>query len=540
MRRSLRGVVLAVAVIVVAALASTTQAALRWSDSERIGGTGWFDQVQMDARGNAFAIWDRETADQRSSVEYSWRPAGGRWSTPAVLAVTKHAGRWDVAMSPYGRVTLLWADGSDRVLAAEAPKPLAPFGKPQVLAATDAGSPVLAVDDEGNGVAAWIRLVRYGSTGNVYYAQTLFRAERRAGMPWGTAEAVAEEPLQPEIAMNPSGAAVLAWGFGGNELRASYRPPGGQFGPPETPPVPGFFPTIALSDSGHVIMTGGNPVPEIDVPFAVRDPVRGWDGPVGLGVKGWATHTLAEPSGAASFVLDVEEEGRERSHAFATRLPNGTVLGPMPLAGTDTYVCAPAMNRRGDLLIPMAPRERSPDSRIFASERLAGSALLPATAITKPGQASCGASALNDAGQAVVILHSTEFGPLHAVVREDPTLAPPPLPPAVDIEPPSAGVLDENGALRVAVRCSSACKVGSKGVLYSPGEDVVRRGRGSSKRLKARRRGRVALRFDAATAATVRDALADGRRPWVSFSVTAKGKSPRAVTVSRRVKLGRK
>ena len=517
----------------------SAQAELSWSDSERIG-TGYGD-VEIDARGNALAVWARETGFAEGAViEYSWRPAGRSWSAPTVIGARPHVGGFDVAMNPYGRASLLWTDASGKVLAAEAPRALAAFGEPEQLAETAAMQPRLAVDDEGNGVAVWVELVEHRSGEARHFTTTLFRAERRAGSSWGPGEPVAKEILDPEIAMNPSGAAVLAWGAGGTELRASYRPPGGRFGAPESPPVRGFFPEIALSDRGEVIFTGGSTQPEDDVPFALRDPVNGWQPPVGLGAKGWVTRAVAEPSGAASFVLQVVEGDGNWSSAFATRLPTGAIVGPTPLAGPDTYVCPPAMNRRGDLLIPLTrPNRGSPDARVYVTERPSGGVFLPQIPISSPGDGVCSASALNDAGQAVVV-GTDSAGRLAARAREDPSLPPLPLPPDVDVELPSAPELDQGGALRVAVRCSTACKVRPDGSVYSAMDDRPKRGAGSSRRLKARRRGRVTLRFDAATAKSVRKALRQGRRPWVSLSVTARGKSPRPVTVSRRVNLKRK
>jgi hypothetical protein len=87
------------------------------------------------------------------------------------------------------------------------------------------------------------------------------------------------------------------------------------------------------------------------------------------------------------------------------------------------------------------------------------------------------------------------------------------------------------------VRCSTACKATPRGILAADGSDQLVAASGSSKRISAKRRALVELRFGSEQSRKVRKAIRAGHKPWVSISVRARGRSPRPVTVSRRIRL---
>jgi hypothetical protein len=160
--------------------------------------------------------------------------------------------------------------------------------------------------------------------------------------------------------------------------------------------------------------------------------------------------------------------------------------------------------------------------------------------------ADVAAPALNDLGQAIVVWRELtwngeryEFGPLTATVRDDPALGDAPAPPGVHLYKDPLAALDGDGDLRPPVLCTTNCKVASAGIVFPGGEQDAVRGRGKSVRLKARRKRRVKLDFGVEGAQTVRNALAAGRRPWVAVTVSARGKSPRPLVVTRRYRLTR-
>lgn len=122
-------------------------------------------------------------------------------------------------------------------------------------------------------------------------------------------------------------------------------------------------------------------------------------------------------------------------------------------------------------------------------------------------------------------------------MRDDPLLPPLPFPPGLDIDVPALPVLDPDGDLVVPVECTTSCVAGAEGVLDPGGDAAPLAGDGPKRRLRARRRGRLKLDFGADGRAAVRKALKAGRKPVVYVSVRARGKSPRPITVSRRVRL---
>jgi hypothetical protein len=122
-------------------------------------------------------------------------------------------------------------------------------------------------------------------------------------------------------------------------------------------------------------------------------------------------------------------------------------------------------------------------------------------------------------------------------VREDPSLPVLPFPPDVDVDVPATPRVDSDGDLVVAVRCSRDCTAKPRGVLVPGGGEKLASGSGKTRRLAARRRGSLTLDFGTGGARAVRRAIKAGRKPTVYVSVRARGKSPRPLTVSRRVRL---
>jgi hypothetical protein len=191
------------------------------------------------------------------------------------------------------------------------------------------------------------------------------------------------------------------------------------------------------------------------------------------------------------------------------------------------------MNLRGDILTSLySPRADVPVELI---ERAPGEEFGPRRA----QGGTYARVAINDAGQAAVMLGAGNASspPVQVAVREDPRLPVLPFPPTVDIDTPVDPGLDEKGELRLAVSCSTACKATPNGILAAEGDSQLVAASGSSKRIRAKRRGLVTLRFGSEQSRKVRKALRAGRKPWVSVSVRARGRSPRPITVSRRIRL---
>jgi hypothetical protein len=183
---------------------------------------------------------------------------------------------------------------------------------------------------------------------------------------------------------------------------------------------------------------------------------------------------------------------------------------------------------------------------VFARERPFGAAAFGSpTQLAKSQPAVLVPSVINDAGQAVLVWNEVipdgqgfKAGPVYAVVRDDPALHRP-APPDVDLYKDPLAALDPDGDLRAPVSCAVSCKVKATGIVFPGGDRKALAGNGKSIRLKARKRTKVKLDFGEQGAEAVREALAAGQRPWVSVTVSARGKSPRPLVVSRRYKLAR-
>lgn len=230
---------------------STRPAGGSWSENARVndvaGSARWTDgtDIQVDARGNAAAVWvDGQTT--HGDIRYSYRPTGGQWS-PSVLvdetAAQGHRSQPALALDPDGNSYVVWTDNGAVRFAYR------PFGgrwTPSVRlddATWQVVDPDVAVDPAGNVHVVW--------TGqrSLPAAMTLFERRRPAGGSWLTpawldVDAAGYTPRRsrPAIDTNADGDLYLAWlqydPVGGlylqeGDVRFAFRPLGGVWGPSE-------------------------------------------------------------------------------------------------------------------------------------------------------------------------------------------------------------------------------------------------------------------------------------------------------------------
>ena len=119
-------------------------------------------EVGLDAQGNAVAVWTRKapTSADPVVVQTAGRAAGssmwtqlGTFSEPGTDLTQAQ-----LAASGQGSAVIAWRRGTDRIDGA-ARQPGAAFGASQPLSALGPSvrSPTVAMDPDGNGVAAWQR-----------------------------------------------------------------------------------------------------------------------------------------------------------------------------------------------------------------------------------------------------------------------------------------------------------------------------------------------------------------------------------------------
>ncbi|MDQ3934211.1 MAG: hypothetical protein M3340_06220 [Actinomycetota bacterium] len=543
---------LALAAGIAAALPGTAAAALLWSQPERLSRNGANGvNTAIDARGDALAVWGERYGPGRGGNAYSWRAPGGEWSARRFVNVDED-GEWTyprVVMTPLGHATVVWGGADGALLAADA-RPGQAFGPPvAVTGRMPQTHPELAADDAGNLLVAWPEADRDERT----IGWSVRIASRPAGASWTAPRTLTDRAAGTvAIAVNSAGAAAVVWSSADTaEPWIAYRPPAGDFGPPERVPLGAGFAKVALSEAGEAIVS--MPGSLLSAPhsngerFAVRSPLGEWAEPVELDPLGSATQLLAERDGSVSFLVEKPEVASDpREIRYVTRRRDGTIRDSGPIA-TDAFAASAGTNLRGDVLVAWTQMSGEGEhwevpTRVGIAQRRAG-LFVPEPLLSEP-TAQPRRPALNDAQQAVVGWDAASQPGEHpawvmAAVREDPKLPPLPFPPVVDILPLPDAALDPDGGLRVDARCSLSCKLTPSAMLYASKSTPLASGRGPSRRLRARARRGVEVRFGKDAARSVRKALRQGRRPWVSISLRARGASPRPVTFSRRVRLER-
>jgi hypothetical protein len=159
----------------------------------------------MDSNGNAVAVWAQYDGAYYSI--YANRYSAGAWGTAKLLeAATHDASTPQVAMDGNGNAMVVWVQ-VDSVwrLSVYASKDTNAVGWGAVTlletSNVDAGSPQVAMDNNGNAVAVWAQC------GSIY-------ANRYSAGAWGTAKLIetgAGDAFVPQVAMDGSGNALAVW-----------------------------------------------------------------------------------------------------------------------------------------------------------------------------------------------------------------------------------------------------------------------------------------------------------------------------------------
>ena len=541
----------ALALIMLAA-AAPCAAAPTWSEPESISGSGFAfsPRVAMDAIGNTLVTWVERGPDGGYSSTYRWWQPGSGWG-PIRQLPRGRGGIEDLEITPLGEASVLLLAAPDNggpvVIGVGTARPGEAIGEFETVT-ENAGSGFSArfgLDDAGDAIVAW-------RTWADPYQQDVpdpsFVATRRAGGRFGPPQHVGDFRNGPHVAaINAAGAAAVAWGAS-EGVSVNYRAPGGSFGPPEPSGLYGPTVDLALDVGGRLAITSAtpylNPGPESRARYSTRSPLGEWSEARVLDAEGIVTDLFFDPRGALTFLTDQPPpSGKDHKARVITLRPDGS-LDDAPLAsGATRGQPAGAMNLRGDLFAAwVRPRGEDGATEMVTRERgFAGGAFGPEVVVGQSALSSI-ATALNDLGQAVVAWSEDNGGgpgALRAAVRDEPALRQVPLPPDVAIYSDPLASLDGDGDLLAPVRCDPRCKVRATGIVFPGGEAKPVAGSGKSKRLAARKRTRVKLDFGTEGAKAVREALAAGGHPWVSVSVSARGKSPRPFVVSRRFKIRR-
>ena len=204
-----------------------------WSSARRISTPATDTEsprLAMDRLGNAVAVWQRSTG-QDSVVQAAIRSASGTWSGPQNLSEPDDvAFNADVAVRA-GNITAVWTVLRDRrTIIESSSRTVAGSWTPVQTLSGPAGNtsaPVVGVDDQGGAVAVW----RW-SDGAFLVVQAAVRSKDGV---WSAPEVLSgpgRSASQPQVAMDASGNAVVAWvRSNGSWLAAQVasRPAGGKW-----------------------------------------------------------------------------------------------------------------------------------------------------------------------------------------------------------------------------------------------------------------------------------------------------------------------
>jgi len=182
----------------------------------------------MSRTGHAVAAWHDLGVPGLAIYATRYTPGTG-WDTPTLLETsTVQASYPAVAVDRGGNATAAWQQGG-ALLGSRYAVSLG-WGSPQQIDPGDIGSDLgIAMDDAGNAIAVWNRV-------NSTFRTSLFASRYVVGVGWGTPvalEAGTGDTLDPQIAITPSGDAVVVWRQAGTtvrDIRANTYTVGGGWG----------------------------------------------------------------------------------------------------------------------------------------------------------------------------------------------------------------------------------------------------------------------------------------------------------------------
>ena len=272
----------------------------------------------------------------------------------------------DLVVAPRGTATLAWVSGSrtSRVWQVRTSDLPSSPGDPQVLpgprtglvpagAKASALFPIgdhLGVDDSGALTAAFQQdlLLASGQTTEVY---DLVISDRAVGNTWSSMPHVADDGSisGAELAVNSSGAAVLAWDVydgGGFPSYVSYRPAAGAAWTPAVRVAPRSQSVrdVGIDDAGRAVLLYSTPSEDA---MAVRGtPTAGWSRPQPLPGRDM---TLAVGAGGAAVVSGLRGAQGLRPYTISMSR-SGTWGAPVPQPDADFPGPTVAMDGAGRAL----------------------------------------------------------------------------------------------------------------------------------------------------------------------------------------------
>lgn len=233
-------------------VAARKPAGRQWQTAVRLG-DGSSPQIGLDRAGTVTVIWSRHLSGFGPQVMSARRSTTGHWTTSRAVsasapAVSSARGAFtpDLAVSRRGAVVVTWLwnqeDSGAAQVQARYRDPRRGWLPITTLSATEAASPVAAIDASGRAV------VSYVIGGTIY-------AARRLSDGWAGSVVLGSHAEPPQVAVDDAGDIVVAWlalGTDGWRPQAVTRPVGGAWTAPVdlAPPPVSAEPVVASGPSG--------------------------------------------------------------------------------------------------------------------------------------------------------------------------------------------------------------------------------------------------------------------------------------------------
>jgi PKD domain len=232
--------------------------------------------VAIDASGRVIAVWTADNGDRFAAQAASGTVSAGFPPVPAPINLPmdrEDARAPQVGSDATGNVTVAWLGQDDGEDDEEEPVPVVPprvesvsgsivgaFGPSRVLSDQGEGTfeLALAVGSGGDAVAVWT----LADSGRRFIQASSKPPGGEFPAPAGAVDLSADDPatlpMVPRVDVNPTGAAVVAWGWGAPRIaQASTRPSGSAaFTAPVGLSVPGLdalFPEVSIAGGGDAV-----------------------------------------------------------------------------------------------------------------------------------------------------------------------------------------------------------------------------------------------------------------------------------------------
>ncbi len=218
-RRLIIGVILVIAFLGVLNTASPVEATQfsGWGIAELIQTDnlewGLFPQIDVDASGNAVAVW-QQTGTTNTNIYSNRFTKGIGWGSPELIETdtSGYAQNSQVAVDPSGNAVAVWhqLDGSLYNVWSNRYTAGTGWGTARLIETDNSGpaqNPQVAVDPSGNAVVVWYQFngLKFNAYSNRF----------TKGIGWGSSELIDTDDsgsaFFPQVAVDPSGNAVAVW-----------------------------------------------------------------------------------------------------------------------------------------------------------------------------------------------------------------------------------------------------------------------------------------------------------------------------------------